>query len=116
MPRDARAYLWDIATAAAAIERFTLGLDARAYAETEIVQSAVERKFEVIGEALGQLAKLDPDLAQRIPDFRAIIAFRNLLIHGYATIHHDRVLKIVETSLPSLRAAVAVLQAELGGL
>ncbi len=79
MRRDARAYLWDIQKAADAILKFIAGLDAAAYAETEVVHSAVERKFEIIGEALGQLAKLDPVLAQRIPDIRDIIAFRNVL-------------------------------------
>jgi hypothetical protein len=38
--------------------------------------------FEIIAEALSQIAKLDPPLAQRIPDLRQIVAFRNLLIHG----------------------------------
>ena len=91
MRRDARAYLWDIQTAAGAIQSFITGLDARAYAETDVVRSAVERKFEIIGEALGQLSTPDPVLAGRIPDIRDIIAFRNVLIHGYAGIEHDRV-------------------------
>ena len=114
MRRDARAYLWDIQKAADAILDFIAGLDSQIYAESEIVHSAVERKFEIIGEALGQLSKLDPDLARRIPDIRDIIAFRNVLIHGYAAVEHDRVWRIAETSLPGLRAAVAALLAELG--
>ena len=40
--------------------RRVAGLDIRTYAETELVHSAVERKFEIIGEALNQIAKLDP--------------------------------------------------------
>lgn len=51
------------------------------------MQAAVERKFEVIGEALNQLAKLDPSLAARIADLPQIVAFRNQLIHGYATVN-----------------------------
>jgi uncharacterized protein with HEPN domain len=43
MKRDARAFLWDIQQAADAILRFVAGLDIRTYAETELVQSAVER-------------------------------------------------------------------------
>lgn len=39
-----------------------------------------------MGEALSQLAKADPDLAERIPEYRRIVALRNLLIHGYANI------------------------------
>ena len=97
MRRDARAYLWDIKKAADAISMFVAGLDAQTYADREVVHSAVERKFEIIGEALSQLSKLNPDLAGRIPDIRNIIAFRNVLIHGYAAVEHDRVWHIAET-------------------
>jgi uncharacterized protein with HEPN domain len=49
MRRDARAYLWDIQQASDAILRFVAGLYCVTYAETELVSSAVERKFEIIG-------------------------------------------------------------------
>jgi uncharacterized protein with HEPN domain len=114
MQRDIRGFLWDIQQAADAIERFVAGLDSLDYSVSEVVRSAVERKFEIIGEALGQIAKRDPELARRIPDYREIIAFRNLLIHGYAGIEHARVWKITQSSLPSLRAAVAALLQEFG--
>jgi len=42
------------------------GLDGAAYSASDVVRSAVERKFEIIGEALSQIAKRDPDLARRI--------------------------------------------------
>ena len=100
--------------AADAIARFTTGMDSVSYAENEIVRAAVERKFEIIGEALPQLAKRDPVLARRVPDCRDIIAFRNLLIHGYAVVDPDEVWDAVQTSLPGLRAAVAALLGELG--
>ena len=61
-----------------------------------------------------QLAKLDPALAGRIPDIRDIIAFRNVLIHGYAAIEHARVWRIAEAFLPRLRVAVDALLDELG--
>jgi uncharacterized protein with HEPN domain len=48
-----------------------------------MLRSAVERQFEIIGEALSQLAKIDPAVAARIPDLRRIVGFRNVLIHGY---------------------------------
>jgi Uncharacterized conserved protein len=115
MRRDARAYLWDIQQAANAIMRFLEGLDAATFAENELIYSAVERKFEIIGEALGQLSKVDPDLAQRIPDMRDIIAFRNVLIHGYAGIEHRRVWDIAQSSLPRLRTVVEELLEGLAG-
>ena len=85
MQRDPRAFLWDVADAAQAIQTFTKGMDAATYRQSELVQAAVERKFEVIGEALNQLSKLAPLLAARIPDLAQVVAFRNQLIHGYAT-------------------------------
>jgi uncharacterized protein with HEPN domain len=91
MERDARAYLWDVQQAANAIDQFTAGLDVAGYERNALVWAAVERQFEIIGEALNQLSKVAPDLVQRISDRRQIIGFRNILIHGYAAIDHGRV-------------------------
>jgi len=62
-----------ISRAADAIERFIAGLDLQTYEQSEIIHSAVERKFEIIGESLNQLAKQDPALASRIPRIHEII-------------------------------------------
>ena len=56
------------------------------------------------GEALNQLSKADPALAASIPDLPRIIAFRNVLIHGYAVVEHPRVWRIIQESLPPRRA------------
>ena len=114
MDRDARSFLWDIEEAAKAIARFIAGLNGGAFVADELIQAAVERKFEIIGEALNQLSKFDPVLARRIPDFRDIISFRNLLIHGYAAVQQDQVWRAATESLPRLRLAVAALRDELG--
>ncbi|MES1265950.1 MAG: HepT-like ribonuclease domain-containing protein, partial [Variovorax sp.] len=116
MQRDVRAWLWDAREAADAISAFVSGMDRATYAGSELVHSAVERKFEIIGEALNQLSKRDALLAARIPDLAQIVAFRNLLIHGYALVQHDRVWDVVARSLPQLRKAVDELLTELGPL
>lgn len=78
------------------------------------MRSAVERQFEIIGEALNRLSKTAPVLACRVPDLPEIVSFRNVLIHGYATIDHGRVWDIAATMLPGLHATVTALLAELG--
>ena len=67
-----------------------------------MLRAVVERKLEIIGEALTQLAKSDADVASQISDHRRIIAFRNILIHGYGDVDDRLVWDVVETKLPLL--------------
>lgn len=53
-----------------------------------------------------RLAKLDQPLLERISEYRRIIAFRNILIHGYADVEDRLVWDVVETMLPVLRREV----------
>lgn len=114
MARDPRAFLWDAREAALSIQRFIKGMDADSFSSNELVQAAVERKFEVIGESLNQLAKLDMALASRIPDLAKIVAFRNQLIHGYATVNGRTVWNIACQALPGFINAVQQLLDEMG--
>jgi uncharacterized protein with HEPN domain len=82
------------------------------YQSDVLLRSAVERQLEIIGEALNQALKHFPELADRISESRQIIAFRNRLIHGYATIAADVVWAVVTGDLPRLRAKVEQLLAE----
>ena len=71
-----------------------------------MLRAAVERQFEIIGEAVSQLARLDEELAARITNYRRVIAFRNILIHGYSDVDDGLVWDVVETNLPLLRHEV----------
>jgi len=68
-----------------------------------MLRSAVERQLEIVGEALAQLARADPASASLISEHRRIIAFRNILIHGYAEIDQRIVWSVVEGKLPVVR-------------
>lgn len=114
MQRDPRAFLWDVRASALAIQSFTAGMDAATYTSNALVQAAVERKFEIIGEALNQLARLDTAMAARIPDLRLVVAFCNQLIHGYTTVNATTVWNITRDALPSLLSAIQALLDELG--
>lgn len=67
-----------------------------------LLHSAVERQFEIIGEALRQLGALAPDLVSSIPSYRSIVAFRNQLAHGYFAVQHDVVWAIATRDVPPL--------------
>lgn len=82
------------------------------YLANKQLRYAVERCFEIAGEALSQLNKLDPAIAQKITDWRAIIGFRNVLIHGYAVVHHDKTWDIITTELPTLLREVTEMLSE----
>ena len=86
MPRDPRAYLWHARRAAAPVSDFVVDRSWTDYEADPMLRSAVERQFEIVGEALGQLRRAAPDLAAGVPDLPRIVAFPNLLIHGYAAI------------------------------
>ena len=106
MRRDPKGLLWDAREAANAIALMTAGKSFEDFNGDIVLRSAVERQFEIIGEALGQLARLDAALAAKIPDLPEIVAFRNILIHGYAVIDRARVWRAVQDDLPGLRAAL----------
>jgi uncharacterized protein with HEPN domain len=109
MGLDARTYLFDMCEACERLMRFTAKRTFIDYSEDDLLQSAVERQFEILGEALAQLHKCQPKLAQQITDYRRVIDFRNLLIHGYAKVSNAVVWGIVEGDLARLCAEVDAL-------
>ena len=107
MARSLQAYLWDIDRATADIFDFTSGKELSDFENDAMLRAAVERNFEIIGEALSQAVRFFPQIAGRVSDEQQIISFRNRLIHGYATVRHALVWEIVQTKLPQLREEVA---------
>lgn len=106
LPSESRKYLWDALQAAERIVRFTSEATYDAYRDNEVLRSAVERQFEILGEALGQLSRRDRETAARIPDLNRIVAFRNVLAHGYDTVDDEVVWGLLESRLPELRATL----------
>jgi uncharacterized protein with HEPN domain len=65
MVRDPRALLWDARASGDAIERLISGKDFDDYLGDEMLRSAVERQFEILGQALAQLSKPIPSSPHR---------------------------------------------------
>ena len=106
MRRDPRKYLWDAREAAKAVRAFVSGRMLEDYLADLMLRSAVERQLGIVGEALGQLARHAPEVAETISDLPRVVAFRNLLVHGYAQIDDERVWAVVHENLPPLLSAI----------
>ena len=76
------------------------------FVENLRTQRAIERSFEIVGEALARLARDFPEVAARIPEHRRVIDFRNVLAHGYDGVDPRLVFGLARTRLPALLAAL----------
>ncbi|WP_290514629.1 DUF86 domain-containing protein [Aeromicrobium sp.] len=61
----------------------------------------------IIGEALNRLSKVDSATADRVPDLARFVAFRNVLVHGYAQIDDALVWEVASTRVPELTTVLA---------
>ena len=97
-----RKNLIDILQAAEEIHDFVYGMDFEGYQNTPVTKRAVERDFEIIGEALSRIKNTDSELLEKISEHHRIIGFRNILIHGYDVVDEAIVWQAVTNHLPIL--------------
>jgi uncharacterized protein with HEPN domain len=109
MHPTSRKSLRDALTACDLILDRTAGRTFDEYLADPFFRGGVERQFEVAGEALRRIERKDPDTASAIPECRDVIDFRNVLAHGYDTVHHEEVWEYIRADLPHLRDRVAAL-------
>lgn len=76
------------------------------YSNDRLLRQAVERNLEIVGEAVGRLRRDDPDTATRLSERERIVAFRNVLIHGYDLVDDELVWDTIQTKLPILLSEV----------
>ena len=70
-----------------------------------MLQRAVEREFEIIGEAINNILKIDPNFP--IKKARRIVDLRNLVIHGYDRVDNVIIWGIISRDLPELRSEIS---------
>jgi len=102
MKDETLAHLHDILHAGRGVKAFVAGRVFDEYVADDLLRSGVERKFEIMGEALNRIKRDDPELLERIRDCRDIISFRNILVHGYDAIDDRIVWGVIEGSLDNL--------------
>jgi uncharacterized protein with HEPN domain len=103
MPVPSSKLLTDALNAVTAIQLFVDGRVRSDLDADQMLRSAVERQFEVLGEAMQRLRQSDPLLAGAIPDIQQIIQMRNVISHRYDSINLDIVWSSIKSDLPGLR-------------
>ena len=108
MDNEIKKYLFDIHESIESIEKY-LGenRDFNVYMTDKMLRRAVEREFEIIGEALSRIEKLDATI--KISSKRQIISMRNRVIHGYDKIDNEIIWGTIIRHLPTLKLEVVSL-------
>ena len=113
MGPEAKNRLEDILESIARIDEYTNGKTFADYEQEAMLRDAVERRFELIGEAMRSLDELkDDSTAGDITNYKRIIGFRVVLAHRPHRVENDLVWSFIEGELPILRKEVEALLRE----
>ena len=102
--KDDRLYLTHIIDAADKVCEYTKG-GYDDFVHTPMIQDAVIRNFEIIGEAARKVSEQTKQQNQNVP-WKAMIGLRNILIHDYTGVDFNRVWDVIENHLPKLQSSV----------
>ncbi|MBL1281546.1 MAG: DUF86 domain-containing protein [Fluviicola sp.] len=105
MQHNINKYLYDILSSINSIDEFlNYELNFEFYQSNKLVRRAVEREFEIIGEAVNRILKIDESIA--IDDAKRIVSLRNWVIHSYDNVDNVIIWGIINKDLPLLRKQV----------
>jgi len=104
-------YLAHIIEAIDRINRYTEDVDEATFLNNQLVQDAVIRNFEIIGEASNNIEKHYPEFAAAHPELPLSFAYqmRNAVAHGYFKVDFEIVWRTIDRDLPGLRRQVCEL-------
>ncbi len=108
-------YLAHILQAMRRIGRYTQGISDLEFFGDELVQDAVIRNIEILGEAARNISRKHPDFASAHPDipWEDIYLMRNRVAHGYFSVDLEIVWRTLQRDLPELERLVQKLQDSL---
>lgn len=112
MKRDVKVFLEDILESIEKIEEYTANIDEEDFYENTIIQDAVLRRLEIIGEAV---KNIPDDFREKYPDipWRQIAGMRDVLIHAYFGVNLRRVWKVIEEDIQDLKLRILRILEEL---
>ncbi len=105
MDNEIKKYLFDIKESVDSIENY-LGekRDFNVYKSDKMLRRAVEREFEIIGEAMNRIDKIDSEI--NISSKKQIVSMRNRVIHGYDKIDDEIIWGTIVRHLPILKKEI----------
>jgi uncharacterized protein with HEPN domain len=106
--QDDLSLLWDMLDAAQKIQQFVAGKSFHDYSQDEVLQSAVERKLEIIGEAARNVSEKFQQEHREIP-WRGIISQRHFLAHEYGEVRQEKLWRVATVRIPELIALLGPL-------
>jgi len=104
--KDDSVYLDNILAAISKIEGFTLDITQQDFEKSVLIQDAVIRNFEIIGEATKKISKEFTQSHPKVP-WQDMAGMRDKLIHDYIDVDLDVVWKTIEMDLPLLKDLIS---------
>lgn len=99
--------LHDAKLACEEIQTFCAGVTREAFLADRGLKLIVQKLIEIVGEALRQAHLLEPDVVERIVDYRRIINTRNRIVHGYDSVDFGLLWDISQKRIPDLEKAIS---------
>lgn len=109
MPRNPCKYLFDMLDSCRFLNGFIQGKTLDDLRMDRGFRSAVERELQIIGEACFILERVNPEICGRISEYKRIIRFRHVLVHGYDVVSPDITWEILISKIPLLTGELELL-------
>ena len=106
MTKDAFVYVHHMLDAVKAIEAYTKGMGREDFLKNKMIQDAVMRNLEIMGEAAKRVSKALRDAHPSV-EWKKIAGMRDILIHEYLGVDQEKVWLVIENRLPVLKAELS---------